>query len=123
MHSSISSPLYPSCNNFKFVLDGTNVTTTGNNTIAHNVWYEREANVFAFFKSNGELAKSEWLTIGSYKYYFGDDYIMYANKWWKSPSTGVWYWLKSDGKMACSETVNINGKNYIFDANGACTNP
>ena len=107
---------------FKFTLDGNAVTTTAKSTFAKDMWYEREPGMWFWFKTDGYLAQNEWLKIAEYHYYFGDDYVMYRNKW-KQDGTGAWFYLKDNGKMAVNETININGKDYIFDNNGACTNP
>lgn len=107
---------------FKFVLDGNAVTTTAKSTFAKDMWYERKPGMWFWFKTDGYLARNEWLKISGYQYYFGDDYVMYRNKW-KQDGTGAWFYLKDNGKMAVNETININGKDYVFDSNGACTNP
>ena len=107
---------------FKFILDGNSVKTTAKSTFAKDMWYEREPKIWFWFKTDGYLAQNEWLKIAGYQYYFGDDYVMYRNKW-KQDGTGAWFYLKDDGKMAVNETININGKDYIFDSNGACANP
>lgn len=58
-------------NNFKFILNGVGIeSTTGKNTRANNVWYERNKGQWYWFKSNGQLAKNENITINGKVYNF-----------------------------------------------------
>ena len=107
---------------YKMVMDGNSVTTTAKATYASNMWYEREPDMWFWFKEDGYLARNEWLEIEGSWYYFGEDYLMFRNKWYKDSSEN-WFYLKDDGKMAKSETIRIDGKDYIFDHNGVCVNP
>ena len=104
----------------------------------------KEQSVWAYIKSDGNRAKSEWVTIDGSKYYFGADSQMTAGwqkisgRWyylggaedgsmksgWQKLS-GKWYYFGAadDGSMKSSTSINIGGKRYYFNKNGVCTNP
>lgn len=67
---------------FKFVINGSGVSTSAISTRARDMWYEREkgSDIWYWFKSDGSLAKNETLTISGVSYTFDSDGIC-TNPW------------------------------------------
>ena len=141
-HGSHSNP-----GNVAFVLDGINITTTANAIKSTSRWYLRDGEYY-YFKSDSTLAVNEWKEINSKWYRFGEDKIMYRNKWFQDHdrndnwfylgddgamyhdrwfqdpnNNNSWYYFGSNGAMYKDTTVTINGKQYTFNSDGVCTNP
>lgn len=65
---------------FVFIIGPNEVGTTARHTFATNMWYEREPDIWYWFKADGYLAKSETLLINGVKYEFDDNGVC-INPW------------------------------------------
>lgn len=65
---------------FVFIIGPNEVGTTARHTYATNMWYEREHDVWYWFKADGWLAKNETLTINGVSYNFDSNGVC-TNPW------------------------------------------
>lgn len=98
-------------------------------------WYKKSNGKYFYRKSNGSIAKSQWITVKGKKYYCDSKgyrvtgFKTIKNKRYYFSKTGVmkkgWltykgkrYYFKSSGVMVRGKTVKIKGKKYTFDKKG-----
>lgn len=120
--------------------------TTGGNTSSDNAagatGWRQNGSAWNYVKSDGTLAKSEWIDIGDKSYYIGSDNNMITG-WqkfsngayyyfdetsgamlrnaWKNEGTGSEtrsYYLLDDGTMAVNQVVDTKQGKYRVDENG-----